>query len=44
MLKVMQKYNTGRNFWLKLQNFIMNKMFFAKNTLFIINYKKGVYL
>ena len=44
MLKVMQKYNTKGNYQLKTQNFIMKLSFFAKYTLFIINYKKGVYL
>ena len=44
MLKVMQKYNTKGNYQLKTQNFIMNTTFFVRNTMFIINYKKGVYL
>ena len=40
MLKVMQKYNTKGNYQLKTQNFIMKWLFFAKRTVFIINYKK----
>ena len=38
--KVMQKYNTNWNYYFKIQNFVMNKVFFVRNTLFIINYKK----
>ena len=44
MPKVMQKYNSDENFLLKIHKFIMKWLFFAKNTLFIINYKKGVNL
>jgi len=44
MQKVMQKYNTDKNLLLKLHKYIIKWLFFAKYTLFIINYKKGVYL
>ena len=38
--KVMQKYNTNWNYYFKIQNLIMKIVFFVRNTLFIINYKK----
>ena len=41
---VMQKYNTNKNYYFKIQNFVMTKVFFVRNSLFIINYKKGVHL